>query len=453
MTAPADPGLAARIAEIEREILSRAPEHDIVPTLDRVAAVLDMLGRPQDAFRVVHITGTNGKTSTTRIVEALLREHGLRTGRFTSPHLHSMRERICVDGHPVAAEVFVETWDELRPIIALQDAASQAAGGPRLTFFEVLVVLAYAVFADAPVDVAVVEVGMGGRWDATNVADGEVAVLTPVDIDHTHFLGPDIESIAAEKVGIIKPGAAVVTGEQVPEVMDLIDQRCDQAGARRYAAGLDFGITSREVALGGQLVSLRGIADRYDDLFVPLHGPHQGDNAALAVAAVELFLGAGERRLDADTVRAGLAAVTSPGRLEIVRRSPTILVDAAHNPHGMAALRDALADAFSFARLVAVVAIFADKDAGAMLDLLEPAVDHVVVTRNSSPRSADPAELGATAAEIFGADRVSVVPSLPDAIEAAVTIAESEGLGGGVVATGSVVTAADVRLLLGVTDS
>ena len=224
-------------------------------------------------------------------------------------------------------------------------------------------------------------------------------------------------------------------------------------GARRYAAGLDFGITSREVALGGQLVSLRGIADRYDDLFVPLHGPHQGDNAALAVAAVEMFLGAGERRLDVDTVRAGLAAVTSPGRLEIVRRSPTILVDAAHNPHGMAALRDALADAFSFARLVAVVAIFADKDAGAMLDLLEPAVDHVVVTRNSSPRSADPAELGATAAEIFGADRVSVIPSLPDAIEAAVTIAESEGLGGGVVATGSVVTAADVRLLLGVTDS
>mgnify|MGYP003382276011 FL=1 len=453
MNVPADPALATRVAEIEREILSRAPEHDIVPTLDRVAAVLDMLGRPQESFRVVHVTGTNGKTSTTRLIEGLLREHGLRTGRFTSPHLHSMRERICVDGHPVAPEVFVETWDELRPIIELQDAASQAEGGPRLTFFEVLVVLAYAVFADAPVDVAVVEVGMGGRWDATNVADGEVAVLTPVDIDHTHFLGSDIESIAAEKVGIIKPGAAVVTADQSPEVMDLIDERCAEVGARRYMAEVDFALSAREVALGGQVISLRGLADRYDDLFVPLHGSHQGDNAALAIAAVELFLGAGERRLDTDTVRAGLAAVTSPGRLEVVRRSPTILVDAAHNPHGMAALRDALADAFSFARLVAVVAIFADKDAGAMLDLLEPAVDHVVVTRNSSPRSADPGDLGAIAAEVFGADRVTIMASLPDALEAAVTIAEADGLGGGVVATGSVVTAADVRHLLGVTES
>ncbi len=447
------PDLTARLAEVEAQIMGRAPEHDLVPTLDRVATVMELLGDPQRSFRVIHLTGTNGKTSTTRMIEALCREHGLRTGRFTSPHLHSMRERIAVDGEPVSAEVLVETWDEVAPIIDLVDARSAADGGPRMTFFEVLVVLAYAVFADAPVDVAVVEVGMGGRWDATNVADGDVAVVTPIDIDHTYFLGSTVEEIAAEKAGIVKPGAVLVTAAQDPAVAEILTERVEEVGARRYAADEDFGVVSREVALGGQLLGIRGLAGEYDEVFLPLHGEHQAANAGLALVAVEAFLGGGERRLDPDVVRAGFAAVTSPGRLEVVRRSPTILVDAAHNPHGAAALRDALADAFSFARLVGIVAIFADKDAGAMLELLEPALDHVVVTRNSSPRSMNVARLGEIAAGIFGAERVSVVPALPDAIEEAVTLAEAEGLGGGVVATGSVVTAADVRTLLGMKEA
>ncbi len=447
------PDLTARLAEVEAQIMGRAPEHDLVPTLDRVATVMELLGDPQRSFRVIHLTGTNGKTSTTRMIEALCREHGLRTGRFTSPHLHSMRERIAVDGEPVSAEVLVETWDEVAPIIDLVDARSAADGGPRMTFFEVLVVLAYAVFADAPVDVAVVEVGMGGRWDATNVADGDVAVVTPIDIDHTHFLGSTVEEIAAEKAGIVKPGAVLVTAAQDPAVAEILTERVEEVGARRYAADEGFGVVSREVALGGQLLGIRGLAGEYDEVFLPLHGEHQAANAALALVAVEAFLGGGERRLDPDVVRAGFAAVTSPGRLEVVRRSPTILVDAAHNPHGAAALRDALADAFSFARLVGIVAIFADKDAGAMLELLEPALDHVVVTRNSSPRSMNVARLGEIAAGIFGAERVSVVPALPDAIEEAVALAEAEGLGGGVVATGSVVTAADVRTLLGMKEA
>jgi len=447
------PDLTARLAEVEAQIMGRAPEHDLVPTLDRVATVMELLGDPQRSFRVIHLTGTNGKTSTTRMIEALCREHGLRTGRFTSPHLHSMRERIAVDGEPVSAEVLVETWDEVAPIIDLVDARSAADGGPRMTFFEVLVVLAYAVFADAPVDVAVVEVGMGGRWDATNVADGDVAVVTPIDIDHTYFLGSTVEEIAAEKAGIVKPGAVLVTAAQDPAVAEILTERVEEVGARRYAADEDFGVVSREVALGGQLLGIRGLAGEYDEVFLPLHGEHQAANAALALVAVEAFLGGGERRLDPDVVRAGFAAVTSPGRLEVVRRSPTILVDAAHNPHGAAALRDALADAFSFARLVGIVAIFADKDAGAMLELLEPALDHVVVTRNSSPRSMNVARLGEIAAGIFGAERVSVVPALPDAIEEAVALAEAEGLGGGVVATGSVVTAADVRTLLGMKEA
>ena len=450
---PTGPDLTARLAEVEAQIMGRAPEHDLVPTLDRVAAVMELLGDPQRSFRVIHLTGTNGKTSTTRMIEALCREHGLRTGRFTSPHLHSMRERIAVDGEPVSADVLVQTWDEVAPIIDLVDARSAADGGPRMTFFEVLVVLAYAVFADAPVDVAVVEVGMGGRWDATNVADGDVAVVTPIDIDHTHFLGSTVEEIATEKAGIVKPGAVLVTAAQDPAVAEILTERVEQVSASRYAADEHFGVVSREVALGGQLLGFRGLAGDYDEVFLPLHGEHQAANAALALVAVEAFLGGGERRLDPDVVRAGFAAVTSPGRLEVVRRSPTILVDAAHNPHGAAALRDALADAFSFARLVGIVAIFADKDAGAMLELLEPALDHVVVTRNSSPRSMNVARLGEIAAGIFGADRVSVVPALPDALEEAVTLAEADGLGGGVVATGSVVTAADVRLLLGVKET
>ena len=442
--------LMARYARVEAAILGRAPEHDLVPTLDRVAAVMELLGDPQRAFRVIHLTGTNGKTTTTRMAEALCREHGLRTGRFTSPHLHSMRERIAVDGDPVSPETIVATWEEIEPIIELVDARSAQQGGPRMTFFEVLVVLAYAIFADAPVDVAVVEVGMGGRWDATNVADGEVAVFTPIGIDHTHFLGGTIEQIAAEKAGIIKPGAFVVSAEQDDEVAAILAERAEQVGAHRYAAGLDFGIAERDIALGGQVLAVRGIAGVYPEVFVPLFGAHQGQNAAVAIAAVEAFFGAGERPLSAEVVRAGLATVSSPGRLEVVRRSPTILVDAAHNPHGMAALRAAIGDAFTFSRLVGLVAMFADKDVAAMLEEIEPELDHLVVTRNSSPRSMDPVRLGEIAADIFGEDRVSVVPSLPDAIDEAVRIAELEEIGGGVLATGSVVTAADVRHLLGV---
>ena len=448
---PTDPAdLMARYARVEAAILGRAPEHDLVPTLDRVAAVMELLGDPQRAFRVIHLTGTNGKTTTTRMAEALCREHGLRTGRFTSPHLHSMRERIAVDGDPVSPETIVATWEEIEPIIELVDARSAQQGGPRMTFFEVLVVLAYAIFADAPVDVAVVEVGMGGRWDATNVADGEVAVFTPIGIDHTHFLGGTIEQIAAEKAGIIKPGAFVVSAEQDDEVAAILAERAEQVGAHRYAAGLDFGIAERDIALGGQVLAVRGIAGVYPEVFVPLFGAHQGQNAAVAIAAVEAFFGAGERPLSAEVVRAGLATVSSPGRLEVVRRSPTILVDAAHNPHGMAALRAAIGDAFTFSRLVGLVAMFADKDVAAMLEEIEPELDHLVVTRNSSPRSMDPVRLGEIAADIFGEDRVSVVPSLPDAIDEAVRIAELEEIGGGVLATGSVVTAADVRHLLGV---
>ena len=442
-----------RLREVEREILGRAPEHDVEPSLDRIRAVMELLGDPQRTFPVIHLTGTNGKTSTTRMIETLCREHGLTTGRFTSPHLHSVRERIAVAGQPISAERLLAVYDEVLPYIEVIDARSAESGGSRMTFFEVFVALAYAAFADAPVDVAVVEVGMGGGWDATNIADGSVAVITPIAIDHTHFLGTTVEEIAHEKSGIIKAGAIAVSSIQGEDVATILLDRSEEVGARVVFEANDFGVIAREVAVGGQQLSFTGLAGEYPDVFLPLHGAHQASNAAAALAAVEAFLGGGERRLDPDVVRDGFAKVTSPGRLEVVRRSPTVLVDAAHNPAGMTALVAALEDSFAFTRLVGVVGIFADKEPATMLEILEPLLEHVVVTRNSSPRSMSPRELGALATEIFGEDRVTVVQDLPDALEQAVTIAETDGLGGGVLVTGSVITAADARMLLGSTET
>ncbi|QGN56905.1 folylpolyglutamate synthase/dihydrofolate synthase family protein [Nostocoides sp. HKS02] len=450
---------AARTLEVlkrmrlaEEAILARAPEHDLQPSLDRIQAVMELLGDPQRTFPVIHLTGTNGKTSTTRIIDSLLRELGLKTGRFTSPHLHSMRERIALSGVSISAEQFLDAYDEVLPFVEMVDARSVAEGGPLMTYFEVLVAIAYAAFADAPVDVAVVEVGLGGSWDATNVADGSVAVVTPIALDHQHFLGHDVESIATEKSGIIKPDSLVVAGIQEPEVAQILAERAGEVGARIAFEDTEFGLLTREVAVGGQQLSVRGLAGEYDELMLPLHGAHQAHNTVLALAAVEAFLGGGEQRLDPDLVRAGLATAASPGRLEVVRRSPTVLVDAAHNPAGALALRDALEDSFTFARIIGVIAILKDKDATEMLEILEPVLDHVVVSRTTSPRAMRPEELGDLAIEIFGEDRVTVVADLPDALDVAAGLADEGGLGGGVLATGSVTTAAEVRMLLGVSE-
>lgn len=442
--------LTKRMREVEESILARAPEHDLEPSLDRIRAVMELLGDPQRTFPAIHLTGTNGKTSTTRIIEAVLREMGLRTGRFTSPHLHTIRERIALDGKAISVEAFLAAYDDVIPYIEMVDARSAAEGGPLMTYFEVVVAVAYAAFADAPVDVAIIEVGMGGSWDATNVVDAEVSVLLPIDIDHQHFLGSSVAEIAAEKVGIIKPDGFTVCAFQAhDEAIDLIVERAERVGSRLLYEGRDFEVESREVGIGGQQLELRGVAGGYPDLFLPLYGSHQSHNAAVAVAAVEAFVGGGERPLDVDVLRAGLAAVRSPGRLEIVRRSPTVLVDAAHNPHGARALRTALEESFTFGHLVGVIAVFADKDAAAMLEILEPTLDEVVVTRTSSPRAMAPAELGEIAADIFGEHRVTVVAELPDALDRAAELADAGGVGGGVLATGSVFTAAEVRMLLG----
>ncbi|MDC5695840.1 bifunctional folylpolyglutamate synthase/dihydrofolate synthase [Intrasporangium calvum] len=442
-----------RMREIEEAILARAPENDIGPSLERIAAVMELAGDPQRSYPVIHLTGTNGKTSTSRMIDTILQETGLSTGRFTSPHLHDLRERITLSGKPIPRDKFIAAYEDVAPLVEIVDDRSLASGGRRMNFFEVLVAIAFAAFADAPVDVAVIEVGLGGSWDATNVADGTVAVITPIDLDHTHLLGDDVVDIAHEKSGIIKAGSVTVAGIQDPDVAAVLAERAEEVGSELRLEGDAFGVLAREVALGGQQISLRGLAGEYPDLFLPLHGAHQASNLATAVAAVESFLGGGQQAIDHEVLTAAVGRMTSPGRLEIVRRSPTVLVDAAHNPHGARSLVAALDEAFTFTRLVGLVGIVSDKDATAILEVLEPRLDHVVVTRSSSPRAMAPAQLGALATEIFGESRVTVEANLPDALERAVTLAEEEGMGGGVIATGSVITAGEVRLLLGRTET
>lgn len=438
--------------EVEAELNTRWPETKIEPSLARIRALVDLLGDPHHAYPVIQVSGTNGKTSTSRMIDALLTRIGLRTGRFTSPHLQLVTERIALDGAPVSPQRYVEAYRDIAPYVSMVDSGSDVS----MSKFEVLTGMAYAAFADAPVDVAVVEVGLGGTWDATSVADARIAALCPVGIDHVDYLGSDIEGIAREKAGIIKPGAIALLGEQPAEVTKVMLARCAETDATVARAGLEFGVLHRAVAVGGQLVKLQGLGGAYDEIFLPVHGAHQAANAALALAAVEAFFGAGaQRQLDVDAIREGFASLVLPGRLERVRSAPSVFVDAAHNPHGARALAAALDSEFSFRRLVAVVGVMGDKDMPGILSELEPVVTEVVLTRNSSPRAMDPDELGAVARDIFGEDRIVVEPRLDDAIEAAVRLAETgEGddgplSGAGVIATGSVVTAGEVRALFG----
>ena len=438
---------AAALARVEKALEERFPTR-MVPDLARITDLVDLLGSPQRAYPSIHLTGTNGKTTTARMIDALLREFGVRTGRYTSPHLQSVTERIALDGIPIAPERFAEVYDEIAPFVDIVDGRHP----DRVTFFELLTAMAFAAFADAPVDVAVVEVGLGGRWDATNVVQAPVVVVTSVGLDHVGILGSTIAEIAAEKAGIIHEGATVICAGQTLEAATVLTERVAQVGAQIAREGLDYGVRSRSVALGGQSLDLTGIGGDYDEIFLPLHGAHQATNAACALAAVEAFFGAGAERgpLDIEVVRAAFAGVDSPGRLEVVRRSPTVLLDGAHNPAGASALAAAVAEAFTFERLVGVVAVLGDKDAVGLFEALEPVLDEVVVTTNTSPRALAAEALGEVAADVFGAGRVTVVPRLDDAIEQAVALAEAEStVGGGVLVTGSIVTVGEARALLG----
>lgn len=464
MTLEPTPDEIAALLQVEHLLDQRWPETKLEPSTTRIEALMELLGSPQRSYPCIHIAGTNGKTSVARMVDALLTAFSRRTGRTTSPHLQSAVERIAIDNEPITPARYVEVYREIEPFVQLVDAQSEAAGGPAMSKFEVLTAMAFAAFADAPVDVAVVEVGMGGRWDATNVVDAPVAVITPIGIDHAEYLGDTVAEIAAEKAGIIGAprGELIVTdtvaviGRQLPEAMEVLLAEVVRADAAVAREDSEFAVLGRQVAVGGQVLQLQGLGGVYPDVFLPLHGEHQAHNAAVALAAVEAFFGAGaDRQLDIDTVRAGFAAAASPGRLERMRSAPTVFIDAAHNPAGAAALADALGTEFDFRFLVGVLSVMGDKDVTGILTALEPALDQVVVTNNGSPRALEVDALALRAEEIFGPDRVLRADTLPDAIETATALvedsaAESDGFSGaGIVITGSVVTAGSARTLFG----
>ncbi len=398
-------------------LLTRQGEQWVQPRVERTRRVLELLDDPQKTYRVIHVTGTNGKTSTARIAESVVRATGLRTGLFTSPHLERFTERIMIDGEPIDDGLIADAWAEVEPFVGIVDAQLQATGDAPLTFFELLTVLAFVAFADAPVDVAVIEVGMGGSWDSTNTADGDVAVFAPIDLDHADKLGETIEEIATVKAGIIKDGAAVVSAEQDAGALNVLRRTAAARGAAFAVEGDAFGLSAQHLAVGGQQISVQGLAGRYDDLYLPLYGAHQGHNAALAIAAVESLIGGGAQALAPDVVADGLAQVTSPGRLQLVGVAPTVLVDAAHNPHGARALVQALDDSFDFDEWGVVLGAFADKDVAGIVAAITPAATHVFATAPESERAAE-ADTIADLVEGIGG-QVSVHRDLAEAAEAA----------------------------------
>ena len=431
----------ARIHAIEKALLARWPETRIAPTLDRISALVDILGSPQLSYPTIHVGGTNGKTTTSRMIDSLLFEMGLRTGRFTSPHLESYLERISINGQPIDSKALIFSFNDISPYLDLMDSKFENP----ISFFEAITALAFAAFAEHPIDVGVIEVGMGGQWDATNVVAADVSVITPIGLDHMEYLGSTISEIAATKAGIIKEHGFIVLAQQTPEAAVELLRRAAEVGADVAREGLEYSIDSRAIAVGGQLISITGLRGHYDDIFLPLHGKHQASNAAAALIAVEAFFG--EQDLDIDAVRAGFANVTSPGRCEVIHRDPTIILDAAHNPHGAKAIAETMQSEFTFDEVTGIVALMADKDALGILQALEPVVNLVIVTTNSSERSMNVADLSKLATQVFGADRVFEEETLEGAIDRAVKDSvrplSDESLA--ILITGSVVTVGEAR--------
>lgn len=444
------------IHDVERDIMRRPPEHNTTNLdLDRMTLMLDVLGHPEESFRVIHVTGTNGKGSTARMAEAICRAYGMRTGLYTSPHLERINERIAIDGQSLSDDDFVDTWDQVKDLVDLVDARMEALGKPKMSFFEVLTAMAIWKFADAPVDVAVIEVGMGGAWDATNVLNADAAIIGPVDMDHMQWLGDTVEQIATEKAGIIKPDCTAVIGPQPHEeaVMPIFEEAAARNHATLLRDGYEMEVVSRMPAVGGQLVTLRTPLGVYEEVPVAKFGVHQAHNALAALAAAETVIPV-SGQLDAGIVSEALSGVKVPGRVEQVRTSPTIIIDGGHNVNAAEALRDALEENYDFTQLVGVVAMMGDKQVEEYLGVLEPLLSHVVVTENSwRERVMSATDLEKIAVRVFGRDRVTCEPNLPDAIQTAVNMVDENdelgvGYGHGVLICGSFVTAGDARTLL-----
>ena len=412
--------------DVERDIMSRPSERNTTNLdLQRMKMILDIMGHPEQSFRVIHITGTNGKGSTARMAEAICRAYGMRTGLYTSPHLEHVNERIAIDGQQLSDDDFVDTWDQ---------------------------VMAIWKFADAPVDVAIVEVGMGGRWDATNVLDADAAIIGPVDMDHMAWLGDTVEEITTEKVGIIKPNCTAIIGRQPheDEVMPIIEAAAKENHASLVRDGVESEVVTRVPAVGGQVRTPNGT---YTEVPIAKFGEHQAHNALAALCAAEVVIPV-NGALDGDLVAEALSSVRIPGRIEQIRTSPTIILDGGHNVNAAESLRAAIEENYDFQQLVGVVAMMGDKQVEEYLGVLEPLLSHVIVTENSWRDRVMPAEdLKKIADRVFGPERVTCIPELPDAIQEAVNMVDADdelgvGYGHGVLVCGSFTTAGDARLML-----
>ncbi|WP_257160340.1 bifunctional folylpolyglutamate synthase/dihydrofolate synthase [Corynebacterium cystitidis] len=431
----------AALASVENELAQRASEREIEPSTEKIALLLDFLGTPQQIYKVIHVAGTNGKTSTVRMIATLLEAFHRRVGYFVSPQLSAANDMISIDGEDLHPADFVRIYQEIKPFVELVDARYDVP----LSRFEVLTAIAYAAFADAPVDVAVIEAGMGGQWDSTNVVNADVNVITPVGLDHTDYLGGRIAEIAANKAGIIRnPDAVAIVAAQPEEAVEPILARAVEVDAAVARYGVEFTVAGSAIAVGGQTAQINGLGGLYDDVFVPLSGAHQAANAAVALAAVEAFFGAhAGRQLDVETIRHGFAAVEVPGRLQRMDTTPTTFVDSTHNPAGAQALAAALERDFHFNTLIGVVGVLEDKDAVGILRALEPVLSVVVVAGLSSPRALDVFDLADMAREVFGDERVFVGETLAGAYATARELAvEESGVdeaqsGTGIVLTGS----------------
>ena len=433
-----------RIDAIEKALLARWPESRIAPSIERIAALVDILGSPQLTYPTIHVGGTNGKTTTTRMIDALLFAHGLRTGRFTSPHLETYLERIAINGQSIDPKELIFSYNDIAAYLDLMDEKFEHP----ISFFEAITALAFVAFAEHPIDVGVIEVGMGGQWDATNVVKADVSVIMPIGFDHMEYLGNTLHEIASTKAGIIKENGFIVLAQQEPEAAKELIRKAAEVGADVVREGIEFSVTSRAIAVGGQLLTIQGVNETYEEIFLPLHGRHQASNAAAALVAVEAFFG--DQPLDIDAVRSGFASVVSPGRCEVVHRDPTIILDAAHNPHGAKALAETLRSEFNFDEIIAVVGVLGDKDAAGIFKELEPIVDHVIVTQSSSERAMASSEVEKIASSVFGVDRVFEVQDLFQAIDKAISdsVRPLSEATVGIIITGSVVTVGQARTYL-----
>jgi dihydrofolate synthase / folylpolyglutamate synthase len=433
-----------RIDAIEKALLARWPETRIAPSIERIAALVDILGSPQLTYPTIHVGGTNGKTTTTRMIDALLFAHGLRTGRFTSPHLETYLERIAINGQSIGPKELIFSYNDIAAYLDLMDEKFEHP----ISFFEAITALAFVAFAEHPIDVGVIEVGMGGQWDATNVVEADVSVIMPIGFDHMEYLGNTLHEIASTKAGIIKENGFIVLAQQEPEAAKELIRKAAEVGADVVREGIEFSVTSRAIAVGGQLLTIQGVNETYEEIFLPLHGRHQASNAAAALVAVEAFFG--DQPLDIDAVRSGFASVVSPGRCEVIHRDPTIILDAAHNPHGAKALAETLRSEFNFDEIIAVVGVFGDKDAAGIFKELEPIVDHVIVTQSTSERAMASSEVEKIASSVFGVDRVFETQDLFQAIDKAISdsVRPLSDATVGVIITGSVVTVGQARTYL-----